>query len=45
MAAARNPLRPQHQDLHGHDRYRSHRHLVALTSPDPSQVVVQAFYA
>lgn len=36
LAAARNPLRPQHQDLHGHDRYRSHRHLVALTSPDPS---------
>lgn len=36
-AAGRNPLRPHHQDLHGHDCYLSYRYLMALMSPDPSE--------
>ncbi|MDP9633051.1 UNVERIFIED_ORG: hypothetical protein J2W85_005136, partial [Ensifer adhaerens] len=37
----RDPLRPQHQKLHGGNRTRSRRHLVVV-SPDPSHVTAYA---
>ena len=35
LAKGRNPLRPQHQKLHGYHRHRRYSHLVALMSLDP----------
>ena len=37
LAPGRHTLRPQYQDVHGYNRHRRHRHMVALMSPDPRQ--------
>ena len=35
LAPRSNPVRPQHQALHGHHRHRRLHLMVALMSPDP----------